>query len=103
MNNKYGGVIWTNHALQRMQERGVSQQDAWYTFQHPQSSRYAQKRGAFVYFRTYGNQKIEVAATQNERKEWVIMSVWSRPVYLQAKNKKDGGFLKLLIKQIFGK
>jgi len=28
MERNYGGVIWTNHALQRLKERGISQRDA---------------------------------------------------------------------------
>ncbi|KKQ44128.1 MAG: hypothetical protein US62_C0032G0012 [Candidatus Woesebacteria bacterium GW2011_GWA1_37_8] len=32
MDKNYGGVIWTNHALSRLRERGISQGDAWATF-----------------------------------------------------------------------
>lgn len=81
MDRNYGGVIWTNHALERLTQRGITQEDAWATFQHPQQSRWAATQGAWVYYKTYGNQKIEVVAKQNERKEWIILSVWSRPVY----------------------
>lgn len=80
MDQHFGGVIWTNHALERLAERGIKQGDAWVTFQHPQSSRYAATEGAWVYYRNYGRWRIEVVAKQNERKEWLILSVWSRPV-----------------------
>lgn len=81
MDRNFGGVAWTNHALDRLVERGIKQGDAWVTFQHPEQSRYAATKGGWVYYRTYGNQRIEVVAKQNERKEWVILSVWSRPIY----------------------
>lgn len=77
----FGGVIWTNHALDRLRERGIKQGDAWATFQRPDESRYASTKGAWVYYKTYGSEKIEVVAKQNERKEWLILTVWSRPVY----------------------
>ncbi len=88
MKKDYGGVIWTNHALERMQERGIIQGDAFFTFNKPDQTRYADSKGAWVYYRTYkyedkgrtNYQKIEVVATQNERKEWIIISVWARPV-----------------------
>lgn len=78
MDRNYGGVIWTNHALQRLSERGITQGDAWATWKNPDQSRYAKSRNAWIYYRTYGVTKIEVVAAQNERKEWIILSVWSR-------------------------
>lgn len=80
MDQYYKGTIWTNHALQRLQERGISQVDAWATLTNPQQSRKGTNKNAWVFYRTYGNDKIEVVASQNEKKQWVILSVWSRPV-----------------------
>lgn len=98
MDKDFGGVIWTNHALSRMRERGIKQGNAWATWRRPDQSRYAKARGAWVYYRTFGNQKIEVVARQNEKKEWVIVSVWSRRVYEKQKPQKKkqetiGGYL----------
>ena len=31
MDRNFGGVIWTNHALDRLRERGIKQGDAWVT------------------------------------------------------------------------
>lgn len=81
MDRNFGGVIWTNHAIDRLRERGIKQGDAWATWRNPDQSRYAATQGAWVYYKTYGNQKIEVVAKQNERKEWVVLSVWSKTVF----------------------
>ena len=81
MDNHFGGVIWTNHALARLQERGISQGDAWATFSHPQQSRFAKDKNAWIYRRNYNGNQIEVVANQNERKEWVIISVWSKQIF----------------------
>ncbi|PIQ70385.1 hypothetical protein COS55_01675 [Candidatus Shapirobacteria bacterium CG03_land_8_20_14_0_80_40_19] len=78
MDNNFKGIIWTNHALQRLKERNISQGDAWATFSHPQSSKFAQTKGAWVFYRNYSGYQIEVVASQNEKKQWVILSVWSR-------------------------
>lgn len=99
MDNRFGGVIWTNHALQRLSERGIKQGDAWATFSHPQESRKGKASGSWVYFRNYGNNRIEVVAVQNERKEWVILSVWSKFTYSTAKL----SFLEILVGKLVEK
>lgn len=78
MDNHYGGVIWTNHALDRLRSRGIKQGDAWATWRRPDQSRKGTVSGSWIYYRTWGNQKIEVVAKQNEKKQWIILSVWSR-------------------------
>ena len=107
MDNNFGGVIWTNHALERMNERGIKQRDAWATWRNPEQSRKANISGAWVYYRTYGNEKIEVVAKKNEKREWIVLSVWSRPVYessaKQDKSEKPQPIWKLIIKQILGR
>ncbi len=102
MDKNFGGVIWTNHALQRLIERGVTQGDAWATFNRPDQSRYAQTKGAWIYYKTYGDQRIEVVAKKDEKGKWIILSVWSRAVFQKTqKAKKDNLILKIL-KIIFG-
>ena len=100
MNNDFGGIRWTNHALQRMRERGIKQGDAWATWRRPDQSRKG-KSGKWVYYKTYGNQKIEVVAKKNEKKEWIILSVWSRQVF--GRTQKPEPLLKLLWRRIFKK
>lgn len=105
MDRNYGGVIWTNHALQRLSDRGISQSDALYTFQKPQQSRYASAKEAWIYYRTYKNEQIEVVAKQNDKKEWIILSVWSKPNFTKTAviSSKKKGFLKYFFEQLLGK
>jgi hypothetical protein len=103
MDRNFGGVIWTNHALQRLRERGIKQGDAWATWRSPEQERYASAKGAWVYYRTYGTEKIEVVAKQNEKKEWIILSVWSRPVIAGDKQTKKSSFWQNLVKILFSK
>ncbi len=120
MDKKYKGVIWTTHALERMRERGIKQGDAWATFRRPDKSRYSKRKGAWVYYRTWprktsngvkNNQKIEVVATKNEKspaqrtsgpgEEWVILSVWSKPVREKVRKKgKTPSFWREFLKGI---
>lgn len=100
MEKNFGGVIWTNHALARLGQRGIKQGDAWVTWRRPEQSRYAKEKGTWVYYRTFGNQKVEVVAKKNEKKEWIILSVWSRYVFPK---KKPKSFLEFFLKKIFKK
>jgi hypothetical protein len=99
MDNHFGGIIWTNHALDRLRERGIKQGDAWATWNRPEQSRKGSAPGSWIYYRNYGNIQIEVVAKQNEKKEWLIISVWSRPVVGNVK--KPNSFWKLLIRRLF--
>lgn len=104
MDSNFGGVIWTNHALARMNERKISQSDAWATWRNPQQSKKAKIKGAWVYYRTYGSETIEVVAKQNEKKEWIILSVWSRRQNERhEKKEKQESFWKLILRQIRGR
>ena len=103
MDNHFGGVIWTNHALQRLKERGISQKDALATFNRPQNSRYAATKGGWVYYRNWSGYQIEVVATQNEKKEWVILSVWSKEIYSSKRKSPQPQFLENLVEKILQK
>lgn len=101
MDKNFGGVVWTNHAIERIKQRGIKQGDAWATFNRPDQSRYAKAKGAWVYYKIYGNEKIEVVAKKNDKGEWIILSVWSKPVYGE-KEKKVEPLWKLILKRILG-
>lgn len=83
MTRTYGGLIWTDHALQRLKQRKIRQADAWLAFRSCDRSRFARNRGAWVYDKTFQNKTIEVVAKQNERKEWIVLSVWSKPARMR--------------------
>lgn len=97
----YGGVIWTNHAIQRLNERGISQGDAWAVWNRPEQSRYSTTKCAWIYYKTYGDLRIEVVAKQNEKKEWIILSVWSKKVFENKPQNTDNFWIGLLKKIIF--
>jgi len=80
----YKGTIWTNHALQRLEQRGIRQGDAWATWSKPDSSKYSKSRGGWVYTRTWRTERIEVVAKQNDKKEWIILSVWGKTVHTKS-------------------
>ena len=94
MDKNYGGVIWTNHALNRLNERNIKQGDAWSVWKRPEKTRYSNIKGGWVYERTYGNQTIEVVSKEKEKGQWVILSVWSKPA--RFKKTKDSLINKII-------
>ncbi|MFC1649497.1 DUF4258 domain-containing protein [Patescibacteria group bacterium] len=90
MDRDYKGLVWTNHALERMEERGIAQSDAWATFSSPEQSKAGSSSGSTVYYRTWGNHRIEVVAKKEDGK-WIIMSVWSKLIH-KAKSKTPKSF-----------
>lgn len=78
-NQYYGKAIWTNHALERLGQRGLTQELAWRTFQFPDKSLKGKQLGAIEYQKFFGKSLITVIAKQNEKKEWIILSCWIDP------------------------
>lgn len=113
MDNHYGGVIWTNHALERLRERGIKQGDAWATWRNPQESRKGTVPGSWVYYRNWSGTQIEVVAKKVEKPaaqraygpggEWLILSVWSKPVPQLNPVPSRSSFWKNIVKLFFSK
>jgi len=80
MKNKYLDVIFTNHAINRLYNRGITQSDAWYTFKHPEGILEGKIPGSKKFYKNYGDQRIEVVVRQNEKSEWIVLSCWSKYV-----------------------
>lgn len=74
----YGGLIWTNHALDRLTARGLSQERAWETFKNPDIEQKTKDEGT-LFQKRFGETLVTVIAKQNEKKEWIVISVWMDP------------------------
>lgn len=94
---EFKGLFFTKHALKRLGERGLSVSDVWAVWHNPQGSKAASSKGAFVYWRVYGQKKIEVVAKKSENNHWVVISVWVRR---EEKFSKET-FLSFLLRRIF--
>jgi len=77
--NHYGGVIWTNHALDRLGQRGLSQDLAWQAFSKPDRQLKGKNPGTIEFQKEFGTSLITIIAKQNEKGEWIILSNWIDP------------------------
>ena len=100
----YKGAIWTNHALQRLNQRGLSQEMAAKTFQNPERSLKGKEPGTWEYVRKFENSYVTVIAKQNEKREWLILSCWiDPPLYGTIDYKKREDFKKYQKASVWGK
>ncbi len=76
---QYGGIIWTNHALERLVQRGLSQSDALSAFKNPDRSFPGKNPGSVEYIKKFSNSTITIIAKKNDRNEWVVISAWIDP------------------------
>jgi hypothetical protein len=76
--NRYGGIIWTHHALERLSQRGITQDAALRTFRDPDKS-YEKEKGSTAYVKYFGEQKVTLIGKKTEQQEWIIVSAWIDP------------------------
>ena len=75
----YRGIIFTNHALERMRDRGLPQEQAFDTFMNSDSYQNGKEPGTIEYVKAKDNYKTTIIAKQNEKNEWVVISAWVDP------------------------
>lgn len=75
----YGNAVWTNHALEKLEKRGLSQDLASQTFQNPDEYFHGKQAGTWEYQKQFGPSKVTVIAKKNEKDEWIILSCWTDP------------------------
>lgn len=76
---RYGGAIWTNHALERLGQRGLSQDMAWQAFNSPDQSEHGKNPGTIESRKRFGPSIVTIISKRNERNEWIILSCWIDP------------------------
>ena len=103
MHRDYKGVVFTNHALDRLKQRGIKQGDAWATLKRSDQSRRGETSGSWVFYKTYGKKRIEVVAKKNDRRQWVVLSVWSKEYDGKKWKGREHWLMRLFKWVLFGK
>lgn len=96
--NRYKELIFTHHALERLKSRNITMSQAWAVWRRPNKRSYAKTKQAWVFCRNWHDMQIEVVAKQNEKKEWVVLSVWSNRI---SSHKPRQSFWKKMIVKIW--
>lgn len=74
----YKDIIYTDHVLTRIKQRGLDVEQIWQTIKYPDFTPKT-KKGSQSYKKTFGDYEITVIAAQNEKYEYVIVSAWREP------------------------
>lgn len=81
LNKNYGSVIWTNHALERLEARRLPQDLAYKAFMHPDSYKKGKNQRTWEYTKIHDGHTITLVAKQNEKSQWIILSCWVDPPF----------------------
>ncbi len=92
----YGGLIWTNHAIDRLYQRGIVQGDAWAAWKRPDSSEFDKNKNVWVFQRNFNQEQVEVVAKKNDKGKWLVLSVWSKRIAGYNKIGKQKTILQLI-------
>ncbi|HUD44536.1 MAG TPA: hypothetical protein VMR41_03280 [Patescibacteria group bacterium] len=88
MQRHFAGAIWTNHALERLSQRGFTQEMAGQTFANADDSIAGKQAGSIEYHKRFGKSLVTVIAKKNEKNEWLILSCWIDPPLPGTKDEK---------------
>jgi len=60
MKRKYLDLVFTNHAISRLYNRGITQEKAYETFKNPNGQLAGKIPGSTKFYKNYGKQRVEV-------------------------------------------
>lgn len=75
----FSGAIWTNHALERINKRGLTKEMAGLTFHSPDRVNEGKEPYTKEFHKRFGKTLITIIGKKNEKNEWVILSIWANP------------------------
>jgi hypothetical protein len=71
--------IFTKHALERLQERAISQERAESVLRNPDKTYPGSKPNTVKFVRTLNDRNIQIVATYlDDQKKWLVVSAWVR-------------------------
>lgn len=76
---EYQGLIFTKHALDRLNSRSISKDAVVEVLRYPTETKPTGKQNTTKFIKTVNNRLIHVVATYlDNQKTWLIVSVWVR-------------------------
>lgn len=76
MNRTYKNLVFTKHALERLNDRVLTQDTIHQTVTSPDKTFPSKSNTKFI--RTMSNRRIHVVAAPIENNQWLIVSAWVR-------------------------
>lgn len=96
---KINDVVFTNHSIERLKERGISGEMVWHTVRASDVKSPGKEKHTTEFVKRFGEKKITCIAKKNDLGEWVVLSAWMDPPLAGTKDhKKREAYLKDLKK-----
>lgn len=93
-------LIFTNHALERMNDRKIAKNLALQTFSSPDAVHNGKKTGTKEFRKKFDKSTLTLIALQNDKNEWVVLSCWIDPPIFGTKANFWGKILFEIKKQL---
>lgn len=72
-------VVFTNHAIERLKQRGISGDWAFQTVKIPDQSLPGKEKHTTEFIKKFEAYTVTAVAKKNDVGEWVVLSVWMDP------------------------
>lgn len=76
---KITDVVFTDHAIKRMHQRGISGDWAWQSVKQPDKTSAGKERHTTEFIKQFNAHMVTTIAKKNDIGEWVVLSVWMDP------------------------
>lgn len=76
---KINDVVFTNHAIERLQSRGITGDWVWQTVKKPDSSNPGKEKYTTEFKKAFGQHTVTAVSKKNDIGEWVVLSAWIDP------------------------
>ncbi|HVZ66908.1 MAG TPA: DUF4258 domain-containing protein [Patescibacteria group bacterium] len=76
---EYLDLIFTNHALEKANSRGIKKDEIYETFKHPDSSVKGKNKDTLENTKRFDGYNITVILKKTEKNEWLVLSSWRNP------------------------
>lgn len=86
--NEYKSLILTNHAIDRISQRAITEEDIWQTYKSPDFQE-ERKNNAVLRSKRFKNYEISIIYKYSTENKPIILSVWMEPPIPGSKDAKE--------------
>lgn len=76
---KINDVVFTNHSIDRLKERGITGEMVWNTVRFSDINHPGKQKHTTEFIKKIGDKKVTSICKKNEIGEWVVLSAWIDP------------------------
>ncbi len=83
---RFSTIIWTNHAVQRLKDRGLSEPTVVQAIRHADTQRAGKRRDTVEYSAEYDGHIVTAVTARSEKDELIVISCWVDPPFAGTKD-----------------